>query len=354
MGEIALSMPLTLVLIFLLGFVGYSISKLFHIPGGAIIGSLVVLALVTSLGIGWAELPTKTSLLFQIIIGIVLGCKFSKEKVPAIKTLFLPGLFVAAWMICLSMAVAAILTKITALDMGTALYGSVPGGISEMSLIALSYDLKVPVVTLLQFVRVITVLIITPQIAAKYNPVRREEAAAQMIAGDHQTQTGKGRTGGILVTLAVGSVSGFTADLLGVPVGGMLGAMISVAALRIKGVKLQEIPKWLHILAQVGLGGYLGTTFTPDMVVTLKSLLLPTFLFSAVLVLSGLALGILTHRIWGWDLTTALLACAAAGYTQMSIIALDMDADVVTVSIVQALRAVIILTLMPLIIPLMI
>ena len=92
------------------------------------------------------------------------------------------------------------------------------------------------------------------------------------------------------------------------------------------GVPLAEPPKWLVILGQIGLGGYLGTTFTPEVLSTLLGLVVPTIAFSAVIVLNGIVTGIIVHRIFGWDLITSLLSSATAGVTQMSAIALDMDA----------------------------
>jgi membrane AbrB-like protein len=347
MDNWVLNLPMTLALVFLLGFLGYRTFKFFNIPGGTIIGALVMVALVSSLGVRWAAFPSKTSLVFQIVLGIALGCKFSKERVPYIKTLFIPGLFAAAWMICISLGVGVFLAKVTDIDIGTALFGSVPGGVSEMSLIALTYNLNMPVVALLQFVRAVSVLIITPLIAARYSNTSREVAASKGATPDGEIQRGTVKEYNLFITLTIGAIAGYTADFLGIPVGGLLGAMGVVAVLRIVGVHLKEIPRWILVTAQIGLGGFLGTSFTPNVVATLQSLLVPTLVFSLVIVLNGLVLGFLAHKIFGWDLTTSLLACAAAGYTQMSVIALEMEADVVTVSIVQALRATIILSVMP-------
>jgi hypothetical protein len=340
-------MPLTFLFVFLLGFFGYRIFKFLHVPGAAITGALMIVAIATSIGVGWTELPSYTSTSFQIVLGIVLGCKFSKEKVPVLKSLLIPGLISSLWMICISLAVGSLMAKVTGIDLGTALMGSVPGGLSEMGLIALSYDLNVPIVTVFQFVRVIAVLITVPVIAAKFNHNAGEEAAAKPMPAACENEDTKGKEYNTLVTLAIGAVGGFTAKFLGVPVGGMLGAMTVIAALRIFGVPIKEVPRWLLVSAQIGLGGYLGTTFTREVVITLKGLLLPIIAFSLVVVLSGVVLAFLTHRFFGWDIITSLLACAAAGFTQMSIIAVEMDADAVTVSIIQALRIAIILILMP-------
>ncbi len=354
MEDMVFSAPVTFALVFFLGFLGYRIFKLLHIPGGAIAGALVIVALVTSQGVGWAELPSYMSTFCQVILGIMIGCKFSREKVRQIKSLLVPGMLVATWMICISLVIGILMARVTELDLGTALFGSVPGGISEMGLVALSYNLSVPVVTLFQFVRVLAVYFCLPSIVLKYDNTEREEAADKALPIVDKPEYSKKKAYYVLVTILLGTVSGFTANALGVPVGGLLGAMVIVAILRIMGVPLEEVPRWAFILAQVGLGAFLGTTFTPDIVVTLQGLLLPTLVFSIIIVLNGVVLGLLVHRVFGWDLVTSLLATAAAGASQMSAIALDMDADAITVSIIQAMRLALILMLMPTIITLII
>lgn len=350
MENLTFNVPMSLVLILLLGYFGYRIFKLMHIPGGAITGSLLIVAVFSSLGIGWADLPTYYSTSFQVVLGIVMGCRFSKETVCSIKKLVVPGLFNSAWMIGLSLAMGLLLTQVTGIDLGTALYGTSPGGLSEMGILAMANNMNVPVVTLFQFVRVIAVYLSVPVVALKYyqreGKKASDETAAAMDMGKDVKKQNK-KVWSILASIAVGAAGGFAAKAVGVPVGGMLGAMAVVGLLRIMGVPLAEPPKWLVILGQIGLGGYLGTTFTPEVLSTLLGLVVPTIAFSAVIVLNGIVTGIIVHRIFGWDLITSLLSSATAGVTQMSAIALDMDADAVTVGLMQVLRFALVMLLMP-------
>ena len=117
MENLTFNVPMSLVLILLLGYFGYRIFKLMHIPGGAITGSLLIVAVFSSLGIGWADLPTYYSTSFQVVLGIVMGCRFSKETVCSIKKLVVPGLFTSAWMIGLSLAMGLLLTQVTGIDL---------------------------------------------------------------------------------------------------------------------------------------------------------------------------------------------------------------------------------------------
>ncbi len=347
-------MPLTFTSIFFLGYLGYRVFRRLHIPGGAVTGSLVMVAALSSQGVVWADLPSFVSTVFQVVIGIMIGCKFSREKITRLRSLIVPGLMVSAWMLCTGLLVGLLMAKITGLSLGTALYGAVPGGLAEMGLIALSYNLSVPVVSLFQFVRVMVVQLVIPPIASMYGHSKKEEAVSKEIEATDETGDKEKKYYGILLTLMAGGCGGFAAKYLGIPVGGMIGAMVVVGVLRSAGVPLKEMPAWVSVSAQIGLGGYLGSTFTPEIIDVFHRMLFPTLVFSAAIVASGVVLGFLVHRIFGWDLATSLMSCAAAGATQMSVIALDMGADAVTVGLIQVMRLATIVLLMPPIIVLLI
>jgi uncharacterized protein len=342
-------MLLTFALIFVLGYIGYRIFSFLHIPGGAVTGALVMLVIITSQGAQWVEFPSHITTFFQVIIGVMIGGRFKREQLSTMKSLLVPGILSSVWMIVISLAVGFLLTNLTGIDLGTALYGSVPGGLFEMSLIALTFNLSVPIVTLLQFVRILSINISLPLIVSKCNNSEKEGAKCQIVTDVDKTENSSGRTDivNIMAALLLGGIGGYTASYLGLPVGGMLGAMFVVAFLRAIGVPLKVLPPWLIICTQIVLGGYLGTTFTPEMVSTLQTLLVPILFFSIFVVINGIFVGLLFHRILKWDLATSLLSTAAGGVTLMTLTAMEINADPVRVSILHSLRLTIILLVMP-------
>ncbi|MFO8066293.1 MAG: AbrB family transcriptional regulator, partial [Bacteroidales bacterium] len=306
-------------------------------------------AIITSQGAQWVEFPSYITTFFQVIIGVMIGGRFKREQLSTMKSLLVPGILSSVWMIAISLAVGFLLTNLTGIDLGTALYGSVPGGLFEMGLIALTFNLSVPIVTLLQFVRILSINISLPLIVSKCNNSGKEGAKCQIVTDVDKTENSSGRTDivNIMAALLLGGIGGYTASYLGLPVGGMLGAMIVVAFLRTIGVPIKELPTWLIICTQIVLGGYLGTTFTPEMVSTLQTLLVPILFFSIFVVINGIFVGLLFHRILKWDLATSLLSTAAGGVTLMTLTAMEINADPVRVSILHSLRLAIILLVMP-------
>lgn len=275
---------------------------------------------------------------------------------PIVKSYVIPGFISSVWMILASLIVGYFLTKLTIIDLGTALYGSIPAGLSEIGLLALSLDLNVPVVTLLQFVRYISICFTVPIIVSCYNNgYNKLKIYSQEAALINKKQTLKFSSNiinwseifQILLVLFVGSIGGFTATSLEIPAGAMLGSMITVGILNIIGAPIKELPNWLIITTQIFLGGCLGITFLLEILFTLKSLFFPILLFSFVIVLNGVVLGFIMYKIFKWDLTTALLSTFAGGLALMTLTAIEMNADPVKVSIIQTFRVVTILLIMP-------
>jgi membrane AbrB-like protein len=354
-------MIFSLIFIFILGYSGYRIFNLLHIPLGAVGSSLITLAIVTSQGFECAELHGYIITILQVIIGVTIGCRFKKTHIPIMKSLFVPGLISSIWMVLICLAVGIVLAEITELDLGTALYSSVPGGLSEIGLLALSFNLSVPTVTLIQFIRIVSIRMSLPLVVSYFN-FWFDRGSKRKYRWDNSKRSpgpGKGKVilnstnkdsakiGDVLLLLLFGSIGGFAAKHLGVPVGGLLGSMVMIGALNIAGVPLKVLPKWLINSTQIITGGYLGTTFVPEIHNFLKPLLIPVLIFSFFIVLSGIIMGIIFHKVLKWDLTTALLANAAGGIALMTLTAVEVNSDPIRVSIVQTLRVAIIILIMP-------
>lgn len=343
-------MILSLILIFVFGYIGYRIFSFLGVPGCAVAAPLFTIAIITCQGFKWVEPPSYLLTFLQVIVGIAIGSKLKKEQIPDIKTYFVPGIISSAWLLVVSLLIGFQLAKMTDIDIGTALYGSVPGGIFEMGLLALSLNLNVPVVTLLQFVRLVSISFSLPMIVSKLNKNTAINENNEKIDFEKNLildTKEKAKIHEILLLLLIGSIGGFIAKYLGVPVGGILGSMVLIGALRIMGMPLKELPERMVLVARIILGGYLGTTFAPDVLSTFKSLVFPVIIFSVFVTLNSIAIGYIFYKTLKWDPATALLASSPGGITLMTLTAFELGADPVRVSIIQTLRVFIIFLIMP-------
>lgn len=345
-----LSLSVTILLILLLGFIGYLLFKAIKLPAPGLTGSLVINAAATSLGVKWAGIPMEIIILIHSLIGIMVGSQFGKDKIKQLRVIALPSILVGFWMTIVGLCLGFAIYKITDIDIGTSLFSAAPGGMSEMSALAFMYNLDVPIVVLFQFIRIVMIYISIPIIVSYYSKKSKANKTAA-IKVESMEKAEEKKDYPTIITIAVGIVASIVAWETNIPGGAIMGSLIVIGGCRSLGVKLKALPPKYIVATQIGLGATLGLTFTPEVAVSLTSLFGITILFSLLIVLNSIILGIVIHKLFKIDLATSLLACASAGVSQMSAIALDMDADAVIVSVIQSIRlSTIVLILPPIII----
>ncbi|MFO7941452.1 MAG: AbrB family transcriptional regulator [Bacillota bacterium] len=338
---------MTLVLLSGLGYLGYRIFNHFDLPAAGLVGAMFATAAASVVGFSWAPVPGWINILLQAVVGVMIGSKIGRESLSLLRTLVFPSLMVAAWMVGTGVVVGWILSLLTTLDFATSIFSAAPGGIAEMSVIALDYGADVSAVALLQFIRIMGTYALVPAVSQRFG--RRLDPGPAETAGVTQSSTREspGTAHPLYVTLGVGLLGGFSAWWVGIPAGGIVGSMLSVGSLQIAGIRLRGLPRSGIVAAQIGLGGILGLNFDPEMLSRFGTMIAPVLLLTALLLGAGLALGFVLHYVFGWDLTTALLSSAAAGLTQMGAIALEMEADAVRVSLLHLVRIVAIILFLP-------
>lgn len=346
---------LSLTSMYLLGYAGYIILSVLRIPAPGLIGTMVIVGFLASKGVPWPEIPSYVRFILQVVVGITVGMRFSKKNTKQIKSFLLPGIIIVIWTIGTGLLIGFILEYYTNMDIGTSLFSAVPGGITEMSVVALSYGLETPVIVLFQFMRILGVCLTVPFCASLY---KEETTIEQVNSNDKNSENEEKKNSdgqskysdNVLLTILIGVTAGYISLRFKLPAGAMLGSMLVVGFLKSLGFHLKSLPKEASLIAQIGLGGIIGLSFTPAVSKLLLENLVPAVVFSIAIVLNSIILGFVIHKIFGWDMTTSLLACAPAGLSQMSMIALDMNADAVKVGIIHIMRLTTIVLVVPYII----
>lgn len=147
-------------------------------------------------------------------------------------------------------------------------------------------------------------------------------------------------------TLAVAAVGGLTLGLLGMPAGFLSGSILAVAAAALAG-RPMLIPTPLMRVLVVLIGISLGAVVTPETLQGMASYPLSI----GVLVLATVCISIggtaYLRAVHGWDTATAYLAAVPGGLSQVMALAVEIDADVRAIAIVQSVRVVIIAVGLP-------
>ncbi len=344
-----LPLYITILSVIIIGYIGYKVFKKFKMPAPGLTGSLFANAIVTAIGAKWSNIPTLFNLFLQIMIGIMVGSQFNKEKVKQIRKLAIPSVMLGMWMVLVGLGLGFLIAELTGIDIGTALFSAAPGGMSEMSFLAMMYNLNVPIVVLFQFLRIVLLYLSIPLIADKLykraNKICEDRKYTEEIINTSNINSSKEYH--IFITILIGFIGGFIAYSLDLPGGPIIGSLLAVGGCRSIGMKLKALPKKFIVATQIGLGASLGLTFTPEVAASLVNVAGLAILFSILIVLNSIVVGYLVHKIFKIDLITSLLACSSAGISQMSAIALDMDADAVIVSVMQSIRLISVVVILP-------
>lgn len=150
----------------------------------------------------------------------------------------------------------------------------------------------------------------------------------------------------LLLTLGLAFLGGLFLHRKRVPGGMMLGSVAVVALLNIN-TNLVEIPGSFRFTAQCIAGAYIGMTVKKKALGKLKSFIRPTLTLLMGLFLTNLLVGILIHLVSPLDLLTSFLSAIPGGISDTPLIAADLGADATKVTVLQFVRLISGLAMVP-------
>lgn len=144
------------------GAMGYALGRLARIPGGSIIGPMLVSSALHLTGTSDAPASFELIALAQLVLGCAIGARFVGEPLALIRS----GFHLAVLSLIASGAITVILawqvSAVTGIDFLSLALALAPGGMPEMSLVAIALGLDAAFVTILHLVRILLVLLLAP------------------------------------------------------------------------------------------------------------------------------------------------------------------------------------------------
>lgn len=323
------------------------------ITAGAMIGAMVGVAAL-QLIFGIALVPDWMRRLMQWVSGAMIGSRILRKDVLAMKKLVIPLCVLVPGLLLINAALGVIMHKVSGISLATALFGSAPGGVSDMGLIAADMGADIAPVSILQLVRLFGVLLIFPPLFRAI-PAKGEAAAAPREEGEiaspppDMTVPLPPKPLAIrraAITLAIAGIGAVLFHSLGVSAGAMIGAMVLVAVYNVW-TGSARFPNRLRMPVQILAGCYIGSMITRDQVAQMPALLLPLLMLVAGLFVCTFGLGFLMHKLSGLDLRTCLLASTPGGLQEMSLLAEDLGCDSMKVTVLQTARLFSVILLFP-------
>lgn len=147
----------------LVALVGGTVGIKLKIPAGALIGSMLLVALYNIVSDN-GSIPTNLKIIAQMIMGGIIGMSFTKQSFINIKNFILPALVMVIGLVLISVVLGLIIHKVTDIDVVTALFATAPGGMSDMTIISGEYGADQSIVVTMHLIRMLTVILIVPRV----------------------------------------------------------------------------------------------------------------------------------------------------------------------------------------------
>ena len=321
--------------------VGYLLFRL-KVPGGMMVGAIVGVTAFNLL-IGPFTLPYGVKLAAQCMAGAFIGCSVSREDIKKLPLVWKPTVIVLSSLLLLNVLLGFLITRISPLDSLTALLCAVPGGMSDIPMIATDMGADTTKVAVLQFVRMSAGIGLFPSLIA----LMAGHDVASLPAETKSAPAPRGEEWvTFFLTIAVAFGFGMLGRALHIPAGPLVFSMLGVIGLKLF-IGRAHMPMWAKRIAQVLAGAYIGCGIAPGDLEELKYLLLPAVILLIGYFANALLTGRLLHKLLGIPLREAMLMATPAGASDMALISSDLGIRDPMLIELQILRLVVVVAVFP-------
>ena len=107
-------------------------------------------------------MPANLKIIGQIIIGGTIGMNFTKSSLAEMKQVFFPAVISVVILLTVGVIAGYILHKVAGIDLITALLGTSPGGLTDMTILAAAFEADTIIVSSIHLVRLFSVILLMP------------------------------------------------------------------------------------------------------------------------------------------------------------------------------------------------
>ncbi len=141
---------------------GYFAAKAIRLPAAAIVGPMILSAVVHLVGWTEANPPLELVAIAQVVVGAAIGCRFSNIQMHFVLRCVAAASGGTVILVAISLLFAWVLHSLTGLSFVALFLAFAPGGLAEMSLIALSLSLDSAFVATHHIVRIFVIVVCAP------------------------------------------------------------------------------------------------------------------------------------------------------------------------------------------------
>lgn len=325
--------------IFLLATAGGMLFNLLHIPLPWTLGPLVI-TLIWKTGLKktvyW---PKKLRNIGMVVLGYMMGSPFTPTVGNQVLQQLPFMLIMTITMIALCLGTGYLAGRYTGVGLANSLIGSLPGGLSQMSVICEeTKGTNASVVTLMQTVRVLTVVFVIPFLALHGIAGQVNPTVVQLVTpmGSDQLPVLALFLLVILTLIKLGN----WANISNVYV---LAPVLGTAALVLAGLNAPVLPSSVIALAQIFVGIRMGSDVDFSDLTNWKTIALVNLITVLTIIILLLFITYGFSLLYPMSFVTAFISMAPGGMSEMGLTALSANADLATVISFQLFRLLFIL-----------
>ncbi|MEN1969225.1 AbrB family transcriptional regulator [Lentibacillus sp. N15] len=320
-------------------FIGGALFTLLHIPVPWLLGPMVAVLLGTNIWKRHYVWPNGIRDSGMMIVGYTIGLSMTPVALHAM-ALQLPSMLVMTVLLILFCSgIAFVVSKFSSSDYSTSLLGSIPGGLTQVILLAEeTKGINLAVVTVTQVIRLMMIIIFIPLLVTL--PLFRNGGAADMAAdvADQATASWSGLFPDILLFAVVGIALAFLGSKIRFPTAVLLGPAVGTAVLQAFGMEGPNLPPVVISLSQLMIGTHVGLMLQVNQIQQKVRTIGLAVGSGLMLLIGSIVLGMVLTKIQPVTHATSLLSLAPGGMDQMGIIAHEIHADLSMVSGYQLFR----------------
>ena len=132
------------------------------LPAPIILGPMILSGIVHLAGITELPPPTVAVNATQLVMGTVIGCRFAGASPRAVMKDLGLSLVAASAMLLIAVPIAFAVTALTGTDIKETFLSFSPGGLPEMSILALSLDADIAYIATMHIIRIVLVIALAP------------------------------------------------------------------------------------------------------------------------------------------------------------------------------------------------
>lgn len=149
-------------LVISLASIGAFIGHITNLPMGVLVGSFIIIAAAKIIGMKASPLPKKYKQMIQMVIGGLVGLNLQPDLSAEFLTLLIPGIVATFAHLLFALLIAFIFSKLFGISRLTAILGSIPAGMSEISNIVDEVEVDKQFVMLMHLFRVSILVLVLP------------------------------------------------------------------------------------------------------------------------------------------------------------------------------------------------